>query len=669
MATGVRTRYHIALNGKGFMLRGTPQRPAYVKQESPPLINNFRVQHEIPNAVDFSNMSLTGAGWLAWTQTDWSGGFQRLQFEDDASFKDGQAIDAVKKYGKISLQYGWTSGASLSGSHSYGAHDINGTDLIIGTVKNAGAKILKLTSAFSLSTLSAMTTISAVNSITRFNNNSIIGMTKQTAASASVKSLAQYNGSTISGIRSANPVVRSVKGIGIRLYTGERVKSLSGDVLYYTTDLSTYTSAYQVGKNRSIQKIEDLNGLPYFFVVEGRQVDLFQWDEVAQRAYPIYSWDDLTNFSVKKYLTMLIISGLSANKHLSWAFNGARIWQIFDDQLLDSTYDDRYPFEFEGNFNLYGRMWDGQYWFPGLYGKVGTSKVVPFENFANKAVGMITGSTMRFAYLDRTKYAISGYAISSEFGADIAAVDKLLNAVDMNFDALAAGQTIDLQYSTDGGSSFTSLGTASYAQDGAVKKKRIYFPSGFVTKLWLAKPVLVGPGTSTPSLNDLTFEYRPTPDLKKRWSLTIDAADDVMLLNRQREQRDGKALVEDMWLQKEQKQTMVFEDVNAFEVNIVSAMTATATSARVNNTRWMPPRGRMRVLKNNIIEEMSYTSADGGKILGITRGRKNTLARAYTSADKIDNNYTVIIADVGEQLTGTDDQRTESIARVTLLEV
>jgi hypothetical protein len=494
-------------------------------------------------------------------------------------------------------------------------------------------------------------------------------MTKQTAVSAAVKSMAKYNGSTLSGFRAANPVVRSVAGIGIRLYSGEKVNSLSGDVLYYSTDLTTFTSAYQVGKNRQISKIEDLNGSPYFFVVEGRKVDLMQWDEVAERAYPIYSWEDLTAFSVKKYLTLLVISGYSANKHLSWAFNGARIWQIFEDQLLDATYDYRYPFEFEGNYHVKGASWDGQFWFPGLYGKVGSSLVVPFENFANKAVGFISGSTMRLAYLDRTKYAISGYAISSEYGSDFAGVDKLLNTVDMNFDALASGQTIDAQYSVDGGTTFTSLGKASFATDGAVKKKKLYFPSGFVTKLWLLKPVLVGNGTSTPSLNDITAEFRPVPDLKKRWSLSLDANDDVMLLNKQREQRDGKALVEELWLQKEQKTTIVYEDVSAFEVNIVSAMAATATSARVNNTRWMPPRGRMRVRTSGLVEEMTYTSADGGAIKGITRGRKNTLARAYTSAHKIDNNYTVIITTVSEQLSGTDDQRTESIAGVSLLEV
>lgn len=641
------------------MLRSAPNAPMYLKERAPSLVNQLGVG-------DLNYNSLNGSGWSYWTQTDWSGGFQKIKFKDDASFKDGQAVDVVTKYGEVKLQPGWTSAVSISGSHSYGAHGVHGTTLLFGTVKSGAAKVFSVTSAFSLATLSAYAGISAVNSISRFGNNSVIGLTR---TSGTLKTMVRYNGSAISAFRSANPIVRAVKGIGIRLYSGEKVASLSGDVLYYSTDLSTFTSAYQAGKSRNISKIEDLNGDPYFFIVDGRRVEMFRWDEVAERAYPIYTWEDLTNFSVKRYLTMLIIAGTSANKRIAYAFNGARLWQIFDDQLRDTTYDFRYAFEYEGNYHNKGAMWDGGFWFPGLYGKVGSSLVVPFENFANKAVGMITGATIRLAYQDRTKFAVSGNVISSEFGSNIAGVDKLLNTVNMNFEALATGQTVDLQYSVDGGSSFTSLGKASFAQDGAVKKKQLSFPSGYVTKLWNYKTVLVGPGTSTPIVNDVTFEYRPNPDLKKRWQLSVDAGDEVELLNKQREQRDGKALMEDLWLEREAKRSVTFEDVNAFEVNIVSAMTAANTSARVNTNKLMPPRGRIRVLKANAVEEMTYTSADGNKVAGLVRGLKGTLARAYTSADKMDNFYSVIVTDITERLEWTDQKKTESIAQVVLLEV
>lgn len=662
-ATGVRSRYNVAINGRGYMLRGVPGVASYSKERAPSLVSQLGVG-------DLNYNSLNGSGWSFWTQTDWSGGFQTLKFKDNASFKDGQAVDVIRKYGQVSLQYGWVSAATTKISGGYSSHGIHGTDLLFGTVRNAGARIYKVTSAFSVSSLSAMTTISAVNTITRFGNDSIIGMTKQTAASASVKSMAKYTGSSVSGFRAANPVVRSVKGIGIRLYSGERVRSLSGDVLYYATNLSAFTSAYQAGKNRNIQKIEDLNGVPYFFIVEGRRVELFSWDEVANRAYPIYTWQDLTSFSVKNYLTLLIISGKSGGKNSVFAFNGSRIWEVFDDQLMDTSYDFRYPYEFEGNYHNYGAQWDGSIWAPGVYGKVGSSRVVPFENFSNKIVGVITGGTVqRICYQDRTKYATSGHYIGSEFGSNIAGVDKLVNAADINMEALATGQTIDVQYSVDGGASFTSLGKAQYSVGGALKKKRLYFPSGYVTKNWLPKVVLVGPGTSTPTVTDVTFEYRPITDLKRRWTLGINATADIQLLNQQREERSPTEVMQNLWNEMISKRTVVFEDQDAFQTRITSAMTSANTSANIESSRLMPRQGRIRVLKAGVVEEMTYTSADGGKIQGLTRGINGTQVRAYTSADYMDNFYQVIITDVAERVVTTDEQKSESVAQVTLLEV
>ena len=660
MATGIRSKYNIAINGKGFILRGAPQSPQYVKEEAPSFINQLGVG-------DLSYNQLNGAGWSYWTQTDWSGGFQRLRFKDDGSFKDGQAVEVFKKYGEATLQNAFTSAISISGSHSYGAHSIHGPTFLLGTIKNGAAKILSWTSANSVSTVSAMVGISAVNAMSRFGNDTLVGMTRP---SGTVKTLSKYNGSVLSGFRDTNPIVRSVKGIGIRAYISEYIAALSGDRLSYATNLSAFTSAYFAGKSRKISKIDDLLGVPYFLIEEGRKVEFSKWDEFAERAYPIYKFDDLTDYSLFRYLTYLIISGTSSGKKVSYAFNGARLWPIFDDQLFDATYDFSKPFEYGGEYHVKGARWDGQYWAPGLYGKYANAQYTPFANFANRAYGYtITGSLMKIAYLDTTKYEVSGHIISSEFGSNIGGIDKLINAVNVNCDALATGQTIELFYSVDGGGSFASIGTMKYANDGAIKKKLMYMSSGMITKLWNWKAVMVGPGTTTPVLKDVTFEYRPMPDLKKRWTLAIDANNEVELLNQQKEQRDSKAMLSELWLEKEAKRTVIFEDVDAFNARIVSAMTSAHTSARVTSTRLMPPKGRIRVMKSGVVEEMTYTSADGKRIKGIARAQKGTIARAYTSADNVDNFYTVIVTRVREQINNTDQIKTESIAQVVLLEV
>ncbi len=642
------------------MLRGAPTQPRYLKEQAPSLVNQLGVG-------DISYAQLNGSGWSYWTQTDWSGGFQRLYWKDDASFKDGQAIDVLSKYGEVTLQNGFTSAASISGSHSYGAHNVHDGNLLLGTIKAGAAKIFKVTSANSVSTLSAYAGISAVNSMSRFKNDTLIGLTR---TSGTLKTLVKYNGTAISAFRNTNPVVRSVKAVGLRAYISEFESATSGDRMSYSTSLSSWTSAYFAGKNRKITLIEELNGIPYMFIQDGYRVEFYRWDEYLERTFLIYTWDNLTAFGVTHALTFLVISGTSNGKKVAYTFNGSKLNQIFEDQLLDTSYDFSKPFIFKDNLHVKGAQWDGQFWSPGLYGKFASVQYTPFVNFGNKAYGYATtGSLLKLGYYDSTKYAISGYVISSEFGSQIAGVDKLVNSVSINTKALATGQTVEVLRSTDGGSSFTSIGNMKYSVDGAVTKKVMYFPSGFVTKLWNYKAQLVGPGTSTPTLLDVTFEYRPTPDLKKRWSLSLDSGNDIRLLNNQREQRDGKALMSELWLEKEAKRTVVYEDVDGFSVNLVSAMSSTSTTARVNNTRLMPPKGRIRCVVSGVVEEMTYTSADGVFVRGISRGQKGTLARAYTSAHSLNNFYNVIVSDIKEQINDTDQRTTESIAQVTLLEV
>lgn len=667
MPTGVRTKYHIAINGNGFMLRGAPGAPVYTKDDAPLLVQNLRFAARF-GLDDFTQSQLNGNGWSYWTQTDWTGGFQTVKWNDNGSYRDGQAVDGLVKYGNVSLQHGFVSAASISGSHtirSFADHDGN---MLVGTIKSGAAKLLKLTSANVLSTLSAYAGISAVNAMSRFGKFTVLGLTR---TSGTLKTMVGYWGNGISGIRSSADIVRYVHGVGTRLYFSEYNKILSGDVLLWSTKLSAdYTSAFNAGKNQKITVIDDVNGSPYFFVDVHGKVTMYLWNEVAGKEFPIYTWDNLTNYSTLRYLSFLLITGQSNGRSVAYAFNGSQIVQIFNDQLLDPSYDFSRPFEYRGNAHVKGAQWDSQSWFPGLYGKFANVSYTPFMNFANRPYALaVTGSVTKIGYQTSATYNISGTVISSQYGGDIGGIDKLKNSVLMDFNTLSAGQTLEVFNSNDEGTTWQSVGKASYSQDGAINAKRVWFPSGLTSKLWNYKVVLVGPGSTTPVLQDITHEFRPVPDLKKRWVISLDAGDDISLLNKQREQRDGKALVSQLWLEREAKRTVIYEDVDGFNVNIISAMAAADTSARVNSTRLMPGKGRMRVVKNNVAEEMIYTSADGGLIKGISRAQKSTLARAYTSADVIDNFYTINVVNVHEEINDTDQNKTESIVRLVMLEV
>ncbi len=675
MGAGARTRYHVTLNGRGFMLRGAPQNPAYRKSEA-----GMDLSRVAPNDPEYN--PLNGANWSYWAQTDWSGGFQTLKWRDDASFKDGQAVDVVSKYGDVRLQRLLALNAGTSGI-SGGFVNLGGTGatsakMVVGLSKSGVSRIYSMIGG-SQSLISAMAGISAVTQMSPFKGQLLISMhrTSSTVASSGwLKTLAKYDGTTLSGFRNANRIVRAVKGIGIRAYTAERISSLSADALYYSTDLSTFTSAYQTGKGGAkIRRIEELAGIPYIFIEEGNSVKMFRFDEYQSKPFPIYEWNDLSSWGVANFLSMLVITGFESGAHTAYAFNGSVLRQVFRDQLgKSSSYDFSRPFVYEGRLHVHGAMWDGKYWFPGLYGvRTGYGAVKPFGVAAGKCFAYAVSGTARSIFFnqDVSAHYASGQVVGSDFGHSIGQVDKLVNSVRLNFDPLSAGQSVHYYRTTDGGANYTLVGSAKRSVDGAISGKTLYFPSGFVTKKWGYKVVIVdsNAGNNTPVLKDIAHEYRTTPDTKSRWALALQATNDVQLLNGQAEQRSGSELVADLWLEKQRKQTVTFEDLGAFSGKFTAPMTSAATSAAVDATDGMPRRGRMRVVVSGVSEEMTYTSADGKKILGITRGRKGTVPRAYTTAHRFDNAYTVIITNIEETIAFADEEKKESAVRVNLLEV
>lgn len=665
MGSGTRTRYNVALDGRGFILRGSPQNPAYSKSESGVDLTKVR-----PDDPEYN--PLNGADWSYWAQTDWSGGFQQLKWKDNATFRDGRAVDVLRHYGDATIQHAFNGVVTITGGFSFGAYGLRQTDMLFGVHKTGLSRIWRTSAAFDIvSPLSSIAGISGVNSMSPFKSALLIGLSRTSGTLKTLMAYDRFGGNLVlSGIRNANPIVRSVKGIGIRAYTGEKVASLSGDVLYYSTDLATFTSAYQTGKGDKIKKIEDLNGTPYFFVEKGNVVEMYRFDEYQSKALLIYTFSDLTSWGTTNYLTSIIIGGTSNGKRVAFAFNGARLQQIFTDQLEDTSFDFSRPLVYEDNLHFKGAAWDGSAWVPGLYHAFGAFQATPFANRTGSVYAYATsGTRMEISKLS-SNFRASGYVIGSDFGHDIGQVDKLVNSVTVNCAPLSGGHTIEIFRSSDEGRNFASVGKLSYARDGAISSKVLYYPSGFVAKKYTYKATMATvSAATTPVLKDVIHQYRTIPDTKMRWGIAAQALETVQLLNGQREQRDGIDIASELWMMKQRKKPVVFEDLVSFSGKFISAMSKTATSARVNTTKNMPRRGRLRVVSAGVAEEMTYLTADGKRILGITRGVKGTNARNYTSANRIDNHYTVLVTDIRESVVTTDEEKTEAYVTLSLLEV
>ena len=175
-------------------------------------------------------------------------------------------------------------------------------------------------------------------------------------------------------------------------------------------------------------------------------------------------------------------------------------------------------------------------------------------------------------------------------------------------------------------------------------------------------------GNSSPSVLDFIMSYKPMPDYKNKWEMNLNFSDGVKLLNQQNDDRTGEDLVSQLWNEKLTKEIIKFKDVDYIECEIKTAMTAAQTSALIESEKYLPKQGRIRAVSGSVSEEMYYTSAKNDKILGITRGARGTRARAYLSGQTLDNGYDVYVEDVANSISFVDEEKTEIVAKVLLIE-
>ncbi len=259
------------------------------------------------------------------------------------------------------------------------------------------------------------------------------------------------------------------------------------------------------------------------------------------------------------------------------------------------------------------------------------------------------------------------YLIFNEM-APVSSIDKLFASLTLMFDALETGESIRIDYSKDDMTNWVTIGTLTPSSEGTNTKRTFMIPSSVLwNKLWFMV-YLNGPGTTTPEMRDLVLAYKPMPDYKNRWTMRLNFSESVGLLNGQFEQKKAEDLTSDLWKEKLTKQQVLFEDVDYIECTLQTAMTSAQVSASVDYAGKLPLKGRIRAVSGGVAEEMTYTSAQVKKILGITRAVRGTRARAYLSGQVLKNDYDVYIENISTELNFTDENKNESIAQVTLIE-
>lgn len=689
MATGVRDKYHVALNGKGYMLRGAPAKAAYSRSILPSQVSRLAVS-------DLAYSDFAGQGLFYLAQTDWSAGFKdEKTWRDDAKFYYSTNIDAYSQQGAIKLEKELTEYAHLSEEIYCGCSgSVNtSTTEYVGTDDNAsGYPQVYKWDGDSWDSISATTFGTGQNIISNLVTHkdklfaSIVG-------AGNTWVVASWNGSTWTDHSSAILTASTMDGAGSSRCSCEYADSFYVFIDDAWNDKIALMSTADGGTTWVEEMYKVTDGLPtavcgfndkiYYILDDYPQLHLRCFDIAASTDVLVRTFDGAASSTwgggriLKVFQNKLIIT-IPSTKIYSLDVDGnlEEIWNRDTTKYGISGYlATGYIYwgcvEYDNRLYWGNLVYDGTAFYNHKRpaSESASESLIPLYVNSDGNVRYINTSSREYLWYNGSTYKTTianNYLITNEM-APVQAIDKILDSVTILFEKMASGDAIQVYYSINERSTWVDLGTRSYSASDSSTKKEFKVPGNVVfNKIWF-KIHLDGSSTSA-VLTDLVMAYRPMPDYKSGWSMRLNFSDQVRLLNGQDEQREGYELLSELWKEKMIKQRVILEDIDYAETYLTGSMSATATSAAIANGSRLPRQGRIRAVSGTVAEEMYYTSANQKSIKGITRGAHGTVARAYTSGQVLDNGYHVYIEDIKSEINFTDEKKTESIAQVTLIE-
>ena len=144
----------------------------------------------------------------------------------------------------------------------------------------------------------------------------------------------------------------------------------------------------------------------------------------------------------------------------------------------------------------------------------------------------------------------SGSVEGGLMDARLSGTSKLWRGVTVRHSALAATQSVEVQYKLEDAGSWVSLGTSS--TDGETSAD-FDFPSAISADLIAFKTIMTGTAGSSSALKvySLSARYYPAPGAKKEWSLTVELAGTTVkklpLAGGATETRTGEEISAELW--------------------------------------------------------------------------------------------------------------------------
>lgn len=681
----VKGKFHLAIDGIGLLLSGAPDRLAYQQQQAPIYGNRFAQGDR--SYTDFSF-------WWYWTQTDFSGGIRHEEaWADDATYYSGEGVSTSEQPGSVILAPSCTNTAGVTKTMAFTDYGEAGTtgagnmlNLLVG--RNSTDQKMRIVDMDNAGTAAwedtAVGATEKINCCDSYGGDGklIFGCKTIGSGASKVKS---FDGSSVSDI-GAHTAGNGVYSIVCDPLTAKAyIFTLDGGIYSLPFGSTTYTSkiaTYPESLDATYFSFGQLNGKGAWLA--GDQIFFTM---LANGCSHLYSYDITNNVWVFHYafgrgyspMRLIVRDGNVYLFGLNSTTRHLEVWKYVPDagtmallhelgRVGDRTTLVANPVKDNNNiyFAVDDNSSDYEIWAIGRDDELWAS-ISPPASYATTItmlsstkegyIGIVkdgASGTNKFDTIipttSKTRQA-SGVIYTSFFDADIPAIDKLFHSVLINFKKLASSQSVTVEYSTDNGTTFTSLGSASNSVDGGtITSKAFYFGASVVGKRIQLRFTLAGAGsTSTSSLEDFSVKFLPLPDYTKAWSVNVNAGNEVRRQDGGLVALPGRelrgALVQS-WLT---KSLVDFQDTDFAQTTIDGGSLAAATTTvtvQAKGTADFPERGRLRIEN----EEITYTGKTSYTFTGCTRGARGTIAAIHADDTVVSNAYRVLITELSERV-------------------
>lgn len=696
-------KFHISLNGVGYILQGAAERPAYRAGNSPVYGTRFASGDR-----DYNDLSQ----WWYLIQTDWSGGIKEsISFEDDAKYYYSSNIDARTLPGSIQLEKDlvleYDNDAAddevlavfvpIQNGNDYPCFTDNGTLRTLGgtdmlSTGDADGNVIGRGSYLWTFGSGVYNTTDTSNPRTMTNKSSqvngvIDGSIDECVGLLVGGTLYVVGISTTSKLFIVKTTVENPSSSGDWTLVAE--DSFGNDfgahfagAVHFGGEILTLVSAEPVYHFHSLD------------ISSGTLSKVREFTGTQQLGIYWKGGKYIQNYQDVALLTIITAGGDDEEGDI-WEYNGSTLTKIYSSGDVKTAFSTReaHPWlssgcTVMGDYAFWGNLvYDGTSFFNFIKGisddpdevaiPVGTDGQYLYmvDNVVTDSVPqsqLYTYEPNGTVFKDGTNN--SAFIVFSQHDK-LQSIDKLLNSVTIGFNQLITGQIVRVYYTTNPvpdpditEGDWTLLGTASYSADGGtVTSKEFDFPAGSIAKkIWFRIELEAG-GSDTPVVNDFTLEYLPMPDYRFQWTVNINCADEVKRLDGRKYEQTARELKAQLMTAWQTKSALDFGDLDYAQTAINDASPDAAdTTITVDSTRDFPEQGRIKI--ND--EEIYYTGKTPTTFTGCTRGARGTLAADHADNDTVHNGYKVLIVDIDVRIpTLLEDKHTEWIVGLTLREV